>query len=210
MRALLKVLRIAGKTAVVVLAVIVLLVGVTWSFLQTRRGGELVRRVALPRLNATLAGTIAVEGFAFGGDRVTLENLTLYDPEGQFVGRVARVDVSFSPLALLRRRIDVRAVEVRRPELALVQDERGLNLARALAPAHPTTAAPAPDAGAEDSGNGLAIDVHGLAVTGGLVEYRSSQGDARHVHFADVSVHGAASLVGDRGTVRAAIRVRGG
>ena len=147
MRTLAKVLRIAGKTAVVVLAAVVLLVAIAWTFLQTRQGGELVRRIALPRVNAALAGTIAVERFAFGGDRVTLENVALTDPDGQFVGRVARVDVWFSPHALLRRHVDLRAVEIRRPELALVQDARGLNLARALAPAHPEAAGPAPAAG---------------------------------------------------------------
>ena len=32
------------------------------SFLQTRRGGELVRRLALPRVNAALAGQLALGG----------------------------------------------------------------------------------------------------------------------------------------------------
>ena len=73
-----------------VLAVVALLVGATWTFLQTRRGGELVRRLALPRVNAALAGTVALGRFAFGGDRLTLENLAIYDPEARLVARVAR------------------------------------------------------------------------------------------------------------------------
>ncbi len=216
MRTLANVLRIAGKAAVGVLAAVVLLVAIAWTFLQTRQGGELVRRIALPRVNAALAGTIAVDRFAFGGDRVTLENVALTDPDGQFVGRVARVDVWFSPRALLRRHVDLRAVEIRRPELALVQDARGLNLARALAPPHPDASGPARSAGPA-GGSRIAIDVRALAVTGGVIDYRSfsgGQGGARgqetHVNVADLSIHGAARLDGDRVAADAAIRVRGG
>ena len=40
-----KVSRIAAKMLLGVLAVTALLVGLTWTFLQTRRGGEMVRRL---------------------------------------------------------------------------------------------------------------------------------------------------------------------
>ena len=56
MRTAWKVLRIASKIALVVLAVVALVVGAAWSLLQTRRGGELVRRFALTRVNDALAG----------------------------------------------------------------------------------------------------------------------------------------------------------
>jgi len=48
-----KVLRGAGKTALVVLAAFALLVGVTWMFLQTRRGGEAIL-VGVPRMEIML------------------------------------------------------------------------------------------------------------------------------------------------------------
>jgi translocation and assembly module TamB len=132
-----KVLRIASKVALVVLAVVALAVGAAWSLLQTRRGGEVVRRFALARMNDALAGQITLGRFAFGGDRLTLESLAIYDPETRLVARVARIDVRFSPLALLRRHVDVQRLEIRRPELFLVQEARGLNLTRALAPRQP-------------------------------------------------------------------------
>jgi translocation and assembly module TamB len=216
MRVLGKVLRVAGKTAVGVLIAVALLVGITWSFVQTRRGSELVRRLALPRLNDALAGTLTLRKLAFGGDRLTLEDVAVYDPEGNFVGRVARVDVWFSPLALLRRHVDVSALEIRRPELALVQDARGLNLLRALAPRHPAPAAASPPgAPARGAERGPAIDVHALSITGGTVDYRSSDGgDGRdggsHLHVADLSVRGAAHVAGPRVAVDAKIRARGG
>ena len=211
-RAVAKGLRIAAKIAVVALAAIALLAGVTWTFLQTGRGGELVRRIALPRLNAALAGTMTLDRFAFGGDRVTLEDVALYDPEGQFVGRVERVDVWFSPLALLRRHVDVRAVEIRRPELALVQDGRGLNLARALAPPQPKAPAPRPAGTPPPSENRIAVDVQALAVTDGVIDYRTSAGgeQGRRVHVAELSIHGKGSLAGAHVGAQLSIRVRGG
>ena len=53
-----------------------------------------------------------------------------------------------------------------------------------------------------------------LAVTGGVIDYRSqgrrSARQETHVNVADLSIHGAASLDGDRVAAHAAIRVRGG
>jgi len=43
-----KVARIAAKVVLIGLAAIALIVGVTWSFLQTRRGGELVLKPGRP------------------------------------------------------------------------------------------------------------------------------------------------------------------
>src|SRR5204862_2709437 len=113
-----------------------------WMFLQTRYGGETIRRFALPRVNAAIAGTITLSRIGFGGDRLTFEDLALYDPEGRPVGSVAEIDISFSPLALLRRHVDVKALTIRQPELALVRDERGLNLLRAVAPRRREAARP--------------------------------------------------------------------
>jgi hypothetical protein len=92
---------------VAVIASVALRVGGVWTFLQTRWGGELVRRVVVTRANRTLAGQVAIGRLAFGGDRLVLERVSLRDPEGAAVARVARIDVAFSPLALLRRHLDI-------------------------------------------------------------------------------------------------------
>ena len=210
-----KISRIAAKVLLAVLAITALLVGVTWTFLQTRHGGEMVRRLALPRVNDAIAGQVALGRFAFGGDRLTLENLVIYDPEARPVAHVARIDVVFSPLALLRRHVEVAALNIRRPELALVQDARGLNLMRALAPRQ--TAAPGAGEGAAPDAGGRrgAIDVRALSVTDGVIDYRSSSGAgaggaARHVHVAELSINGSASLSDDRLAADAAVKMRGG
>jgi hypothetical protein len=97
------------------LALCALLVGATLSLLQTRAGGELARRIALPRINAALAGSLALDELRFRGDRLALGGITLRDPRGGLVARVARVEVAFRPLALLRRRLLIRAVEITAP-----------------------------------------------------------------------------------------------
>src|SRR5205823_6582118 len=150
------------------------------------RGGEAIRRLALPRVNAAIAGTITVSRIGFGGDRLTFEDLALYDPEGRPVGSVAQIDISFSPLALLRRHVDVKALRIRRPELALVQDERGLNLLRAVAPRRREAARPPEKQAPGTGGPRGRLDIRSLVVTGGVIDYRSSAaGDDRHVHVAE-------------------------
>ena len=206
-----KVSRIAAKVLLAVLAVTALLVGVTWTFLQTRRGGEMVRRIALPRVNDAIAGQIALGRFAFGGDRLTLENVAISDPEGRPVANVARIDVVFSPLALLRRQVDITRLDIRRPELALVQDERGLNLMRALAPREAAPAGGSADAAPGGGGRRGEIDLKALTITDGVVDYRSSTaGGARHVHIAELSIHGNAYLAADRLVADVAVKMRGG
>jgi translocation and assembly module TamB len=206
-----RLLRGAARFVLVVLGAAALLVGVSWMFLQTRRGGELVRRLALPRVNAAIAGRLTLGRFAFGGDRLTLESVALYDPDGRLVGRVARIDVGFSPLALLRRHVDVSRLEIRRPELALAADARGLNLTRALAPRHRSAAGQPGPARAEGGGPRGTIDVGSLIVSDGSIDYRSTgPGGERSVHVADLSVRGSAHLADGRVAADAAVSVRGG
>ena len=213
MRIAAKVARIAAKVLVIALAAIALIVGVTWSFLQTRRGGELARRVALPRLNAAIAGQIELDRFAFGGDRLTFDDVAVYDPEGRLAARIARIDITFSPLALLRRHVDVARIDIRRPELTLIEEERGLNLARALAPRHPAPSrAPAGEPENASGRDRLAVDVRALFVSDGAIDYRApaAKDESRHVKITELSVRASARLAGERLDADARINVHGG
>ncbi len=175
-----KALRIAGVTILVVLATALLAIGGLWTFAQTDRGGEIIRRIVVEKVDARIAGQLAVERLRFGGDRLTLDGVVLRDPEGAQVARVGSVDLTFSVWALLRRHVDVRQLEIRRPELRLVLDTQGSaasNLARALAPAQPSkerpAAQPAPD------GPNIVVDLRALAVSGGSFSVRSSAPEIR-------------------------------
>jgi translocation and assembly module TamB len=212
-----KVLRITAKVALVALAAVALLVGAAWSLLQTRRGGELVRRFAVTRVNQALAGEMTLGRFAFGGDRLTLENVAIHDPEARLVARVARIDVRFSPLALLRRHVDVERLEIRRPELFLVEDARGLNLTRALAPRHPAAAAGGGEAPSGSSRRRGTIDLRALVVRDGRIEYRTSTAKARGAgeagegfHADELSIDGRARFADDRLSAKVEVEVQGG
>ena len=189
-------LRIAGVTILVVLAIALLAIGGLWTFAQTDRGGEIIRRIAVSKVDARIAGQLAVDRLRFGGDRITLEGVVLRDPEGVQVARVDRVDLTFSPWALLRRHVDVRRLEIRRPELRLVLPERGAdasNLARALAPAQPSKAQPPAATARETPGPNIVVDLHALAVSGGTLTVRSS---APEVHVGAIDLDGSARYDG--------------
>jgi autotransporter translocation and assembly factor TamB len=162
--------RILGAVVLAVLALVGLLAGSAVTVLRTRWGGELVKRVALPRINDALAGSVQLQRFGFGGDHLSLEGVVLLDPEGRVVARVRSVDVAFSPLGLLRGRVRVSDLSVVEPALYLRRDPDGLNLARAIAPRRPGRA---PSAGEREppgpTSGGLVLDVASLRITGGSV-----------------------------------------
>jgi translocation and assembly module TamB len=192
----LKTMRIAGATILVVLAIALLAIGGLWTFAQTDRGGQIIRRIAVEKVNARIAGHVAIDRLRFGGNRLTLEGVVLRDPEGVEVARVASVDLTFYPWALLRRHADVRRLEIRRPELRLVlggHESDESNLARALAPAQPSEPQ-RPDAAPQAAGGlNVVVDLRALAVSGGAFTLRSS---APEIHVGAIDLEGSARYEG--------------
>lgn len=135
--------------------------------LRTPWGAEPVRRALLARVNADLAGQLTIDRLRLTVAHVTLENLHLRDPDGATVVAIDRVELRWAPLALLARRIDVRALALERPRLALTRGPHGEdNLGRALAArkSRPPTGPRAPSQQAEWS-----VTVSDLAVRAGEV-----------------------------------------
>jgi hypothetical protein len=178
--------QIVRAVVLIVVATAALLVGGAWTFLQTPWGGDAVRRLLLPRVNGQIAGRLDLARLAFGGDSITLEGAELRDPAGALVARVDRIEVGFSPLALLRRHVDVRRLEIDGPRLWMVARSGGSNLSRALAP----RARPAPPRGAPASsragGGDWVVDLRQLAIDEGAFTYGGPKGP-RQVHVADLS-----------------------
>jgi translocation and assembly module TamB len=192
----LKVLRVAGVTILVVLAIALLAIGGLWTFAQTDRGGEIIRRIAVEKVDARIAGRLAVERLRFGGDRLTLEGVVLRDPDGAQVARVGSIDLTFSVWALLRRHVDVRRLEIRRPELRLVLDDQGSdgsNLARTLAPAQPSNEQPAGQTAPTAGGPNIVVDLRALTVSGGSFSVRSS---APEIRVGTIALEGSAHYDG--------------
>lgn len=171
-----RLLRLAAAVLLGTVAALALLVGGALAILRTHAGSDWVRRLALPRVNAAIAGTLEVARFQFSGDRLTLEGVVLRDPGGVAVAQVKAVDLTFSPLALFHERVEVRRALIDGPALVLRQDQAGTNVGRALAPRHPTSASP-PSAGG-GSGRSLVFELGELRVRGGSVDVRQTGTDA--------------------------------
>lgn len=197
-------LRIAGLTIFVVLAVLLLAVGGLWTLAGTDWGGDVIRRIAVAQIDRRIAGQVAVGRLRFGGDRLTLQSVVLRDPEGTAVASVGAVDLEFSFWPLLRRRLEVRRLEIRRPELRLTLDERGSNLARVFAPAHPAPPRAAAAPAAAEPGPDLVVDLQAWSVSGGALTVRSG---APEIHVAAIDAQGSARYEGRRAALRADLGV---
>ena len=162
----------AAGALMVPIALLALTVGLTFTALRTRWGANLGLRLALPRLNAAIAGRLDVGSLAFGGDHFVLEGLVLRDPDGEVVARVQKIAAAFSPLLLFREHVKASRVDVVGPTLLLRSDARGLNLARALAGRSAAAVSARPAAPTHPRGSGLVVDVGALTVSDGLVDLR--------------------------------------
>ena len=123
-------LRVVGVIAALAAAFI----GVVMLILQTRWGGERLRRQLVTRANHQIRGELAVGRLSFGGDRLVVWDVSLRDPDGKQVAQVARVEIDFRILRLLHEEVRLTAVVIESPRLMADDDPAGLDLSRALAP----------------------------------------------------------------------------
>jgi autotransporter translocation and assembly factor TamB len=125
---------ISLKVAGIVLSLVSVLVGGAMLVLQTRWGGERIRRRVVTGVNHQIQGQLAIGRLSFGGDRLTVWDVVLRDPEGNPVGQVARAEIDFRIMRLLHKEVRLTAVAIDSPRLDAVSDSNGLNLSQALAP----------------------------------------------------------------------------
>jgi translocation and assembly module TamB len=204
--------RVVRKAALVLgtlIAVLVLLLAGALLTLNTQWGSRQVLERILPLADDTLAGGTEVDRLHVGIDRLVLVGVRLRDPEGGLVAEIERIEVVFSPLSLLSRRIDIWAARLERPRIYLVQDERGLNLTRALAPVQPR-----PDA-TRPASSQLVIAVGRLVLSGGTFELRA-QGEANErtdrrpdVHIAGLAARGSGRYDVGKGQLHATLELTG-
>ncbi|MEW5740667.1 MAG: translocation/assembly module TamB domain-containing protein [Myxococcota bacterium] len=114
-------------------AVLLLVLGVAWAWLHSDAGQAFVREQVGLALKDALAGRVEYQRLELTGSTVTLRQLKLYTPEGDLVAEVEALTAEVALAALARKEVHLVSVEVDTPRLYLEQDERGLNLARAVA-----------------------------------------------------------------------------
>ncbi|MHB8878092.1 MAG: AsmA family protein, partial [Myxococcaceae bacterium] len=179
-----------GLLAVVLFALVVALLIGARLYLSTPGGQAKVLALALDPANEALEGRIEVGEVELAGLRVVLRNLKLYDPEGELVAEIERVELTPRFAALAERRIEVHEAELTRPRLYLVQDSRGLNLTRAVQPKKRG----GPPSGKPPS---LVLAAGRLTLSGGYLSFaqRPPEGPERRYALEDVAGKGGARYV---------------
>jgi translocation and assembly module TamB len=187
---------VAIAVAATTIAVAALLVGGSVLFLRSPWGSKAVLGWVVRRVNSRIAGRLAVGRLAFGGRSIRVEAVELDGPDGAVVARVGRVEVDFSPLALLRRELSISRLLVARPSLTLRKTAAGWNLSRALAPrTAPAHASPPP----EEPSRGR-LEIASLRVEAGTFDVVDEEPAAtpREVRLAALAADGAGRF--DAGT----------
>ena len=168
--------RIAAGVGLALVAVVALAVGGTLTILRTDWGSDLARRIAIPRLNAAIAGRVEVGRLRYGGDRVSLSDVVLRGPENDVVLRVREIAVTFAPLSLMRGHVAVSEARLVGPSLSLRRQGDTLNLLRAVAPKIPPSSPPGQPGRPASSASGPTIDVADLRVVDGELDVGLGEG----------------------------------
>ncbi len=170
------------------LGVLVLAVVGTLVYLTGPSGEAWLVRKGVQIANEQLSGRLELGGLDLSPGGVVLTDLKLYDPEGELVAEVARVTARLKMGALVRQHVDLTSAKIERPRLYLAQDERGLNLSRALEPRNPKPEEPAQGRGS------LRLDLRELLLEDGYVDFRQEveEGPERHVRLEDFDARGSA------------------
>ncbi len=116
------------------LLALAVLVGVVLGWLNSEWGGESVRKRVVEAANAQLSGRLEVEGLRLFGDHLTLRGLKLFTPEGELVAEVEELDATVELSALAAGKVRVKQLRLTGVSADLSRDDRGLKLARAVAP----------------------------------------------------------------------------
>ncbi len=151
-------------------------------------GEARVQALVLQQANEQLSGRLEVEGMDLGVRSIVLTGLKLYDPEGELVAEVERVEAQLALAPLARKHLIIRSARVEQPHLYLRQDERGLNLSRAIAAREPKPEDPNAQRGT------LRFSLRDFQLTDGSVDYvMESPEGTREVRLEDLDATSEAS-----------------
>lgn len=172
-----------GRVLLVLVGVLLLGVLAAWLYLTSEPGAARVRALALDAAAEALAGKLEAGSLSLSGGVIVLEDVKLYTPEGQLVAELKRAELEAALLPLLAKDVVVKRASIDGLRLYLESDERGLNLARAVAA---KKAAPP----SQEPGAAFHVDVRALDLKGGYVSWQRE-----HVLDA-VGITGAADIRG--------------
>ncbi len=131
-----------GRLFLVVLLLFVLVGVGFWFWLGSAGGQAFLRDQVVKATKDALAGRLEFEGADFVDGHLVLTKLELYTPEGELVLSIARAELDVDVRAAAQGRYRLSHVRLDKVHAELVQDERGLNLVRALASKQPPKPGP--------------------------------------------------------------------
>lgn len=159
------------------------LVGGAFIFIATEAGEQLVRTKLLAVVNDLLAGRVEASRVKLEGGHLVLRDVKLYTPEGELCASIALVDAYLDLPALTAQTVKITSLDVEQPELFLTQDERGLNLLRAVALKDPSP----DDPDEKRAPNAWKVDLDALALTRGLVDFQT---EGQRITARDLTITG--------------------
>ncbi|HEX8826322.1 MAG TPA: AsmA family protein, partial [Archangium sp.] len=172
-----------------ILGLVLVLVTGALLYLTGPAGEERVRALVVEQANKQLSGRLEVAGLDLGPRSLVLTGLKLYDPEGELVAEVERVEAHLALLSLARKHVVVSSARVEQPHLYLHQDERGLNLSRAIAPRETRPEEPP----SEQRGT-LRFSLRDFQLEDGSVDYTAESPEGtRELRLDDLDATGQAS-----------------
>lgn len=176
---------------------LVILVALLLLFVSSPPGERLAGRIALGAINAAIPGELRAGTVNVQFDRVILEDVALYTPEGEQVGTIARVVADVSLEALAQKRLVFDRAEVTRPEVFLVHDARGLNLLRAVLREDREKRE------RDDAPGSFILVLPRARITEGLAEYKrmGSDGETLTYRLEDLDLAGSFRLHGPSDTM---------
>ncbi|EAU64356.1 conserved hypothetical protein [Stigmatella aurantiaca DW4/3-1] len=184
---------------------VLLLVAGALVYATSPAGERWLLQQGLPLANKQLAGKVEAGSVDLSLNGATLRDVKLYTPEGELVAEVALVDARLALLPLVAQHIVLRSARLEQPRLYLVQDERGLNLMRAVAPREPKPEEP-------DTGRGsLRLSVKDFKLEDGYVDFQAEDEETpRHVRLENFDASGAASYAAATVAFDARLEATGG
>ncbi|MBL8920384.1 MAG: translocation/assembly module TamB domain-containing protein [Myxococcaceae bacterium] len=169
------------RLLLVLLVLVALALGGGVAWLKSAGGQAFLRDQVVSAAKDAIAGRLSFEGVDLQDGHLVLTGLELYTPEGELVASIARVELDIDVLAAARGDYRLSRARIERPHVVLVQDERGLNVVRALAVKHPS-----PDTG---TGEPLALTVEAVELVDGDVSYTT---EGRTVRLEQLAAKGRA------------------
>ncbi|HVG61350.1 MAG TPA: translocation/assembly module TamB domain-containing protein [Hyalangium sp.] len=186
-------------------ALVLLLVAGALTWLTSPTGERWVLGKAVTVANEQLAGKLEAGAVELSLSGLTLRDVKLYTPEGELVAEVGLVDARLSLAPLAFQHVELTSARLERPRLYLVQDERGLNLARALEPRQPKPEEP-------DQGRGsLRLTLKDFRMEDGYVDFVGDTAEGtRQVRLEDLDATGDASYGAAKQTFNVRLETTGG